>query len=281
MNDCLPSPLATGSAMAAVLDRLRAGPLLAGLDFDGTLAPLVDRPDGACLDTPMRDRLAALAALVPTAVVSGRDLDDLRRRVSTPGIVLVGSHGIEIAWPDGSVDRAPGLERSDAGLGGLTDRLRRATAELSGVLVEPKRHSVAVHWRMAGPSEAAAAERAIAAATESFPAFVIGHGKMVAEFRPAIDRDKGSALSLLRAHAAAAGPSPALLYIGDDVTDEDAFRVLDPDRDVGIVVASPPRPSAAGWCLPDTAAVADLLDRLIAVRRAVAAWAPPSDTASA
>ncbi len=261
-------PRLDASTLPAVLARLAQGPLLVGLDFDGTLAPIVDRPDGAQIDGAMRGRLAGLAEAVPTAVVSGRDLEDLRQRVASPGIILVGSHGVEIAYPGEGVDRAPGLTDSDATLGALVARLRRATADLlSGVLVEPKRHSVAIHWRLAGPGEAASAERILASTAGDFPAFAIVRGKMVAEFRPAIDRDKGTAIGLLRRHATVNGSAPAVLYMGDDVTDEDAFRALDPDRDTGILVASPPRPSAAAWCLADTGAVAAFLSRLVELRR--------------
>ena len=257
-------------SLPALLSRLAHGPLLVGLDFDGTLAPIVDRPDGARLDAPMHGHLSDLAGLALTAVVSGRDLDDLRLRVPASGLILVGSHGVEIAYPGDGVERAPGLAESDAALGPLIHRLRQATAGLSGVLVEPKRHSGAVHWRLAGPLEAVSAERLVDSLAGAFPAFVVGRGKMVAEFRPAIDRDKGSAIGLLRGHAMVDGVPPAVLYLGDDVTDEDAFRALDPARDVGILVATPPRPSAAGWCLPDTDAVAGFLERLIEARRAAA-----------
>src|SRR3546814_10981816 len=78
---------------------------------------------------------------------------------------------------------------------------------------------------------------------------------MVAEFRPAVERDKGGAVALLRRTVNGAGPAPAILYIGDDVTDEDAFRTLDRNRDLRVVVADPPRPSAPDWCVPDTDAV--------------------------
>ncbi|HEY9568335.1 MAG TPA: trehalose-phosphatase, partial [Thalassobaculum sp.] len=88
-------------------------------------------------------------------------------------------------------------------------------------------------------------------------------------FRPAVERDKGGAVALLRRTVNGAGPAPAILYIGDDVTDEDAFRTLDRNRDVGVVVADPPRPSAADWCVPDTDAVGALLDRLVAARGGV------------
>lgn len=267
MIDTIPARLPPADHPASPLRRLAAGPLLVCLDFDGTLAPIVDRPDGAKLDPEMVERLARLAALVPTAVVSGRDLGDLRDRVPITGISMVGTHGVEIAHADGSVERVPGLERSDARLGGLVDRLRRATAALSGVLVEPKRHSVAVHWRLANPAAEAVAERIVDAAAGDFPEFRVGRGKMVAEFRPAVERDKGGAVALLR--VAGNGAAPAVLYIGDDVTDEDAFRVLDRRCDVGVLVADPPRPSAAHWCVPDTDAVGALLDRLVADRTAV------------
>lgn len=263
----IPDRLPPADHPASPLRRLAAGPLLVCLDFDGTLAPIVDRPDGARLDAAMIDRLARLATLVPTAVVSGRDLGDLRDRVPIGGIAMVGTHGVEVAHADGSVERVPGLERSDARLGGLVDRLRRATAALSGVLVEPKRHSVAVHWRLADPAGEAAAERIVDAAADDYTEFRVGRGKMVAEFRPAVERDKGGAVALLR--KAGNGAAPAVLYIGDDVTDEDAFRALDRSRDVGILVADPPRPSAADWCVPDTDAVGALLDRLVAARGGV------------
>lgn len=264
MTQALPARLPPADHPDSPLHRLSRGPILVCLDFDGTLAPIVDRPDGARLESAMIERLGRLATLVPTAVVSGRDLGDLRDRVPIPGITMVGTHGLEIAHPDGSVERVAGLERTDAQLGGLIDRLRRATAGLSGVLVEPKRHSVAVHWRLADPAGEAAAERIVDAAAADYGDFRIGRGKMVAEFRPAVERDKGGAVALLR--AAGTGGRPTVLYVGDDVTDEDAFRVLDRGRDVGILVADPPRPTAADWWVPDTAAVGGLLDRLIAAR---------------
>ncbi len=269
MTNAIPTPLDGAAGGAPALARLARGPLLVGLDFDGTLAPIADRPDAAQLDAAMRERLRRLVSLVPTAVVSGRDLDDLSARVAVPGLILVGSHGLEIARPDGSVDRAEGLESSDAELDRLVDRLREATRDLAGVLVEPKRHSVAVHWRLAAPAEELAAGRVVAQSAFSFPEFMVGQGKMVAEFRPAIDRHKGGAINVLRAAAGAGGSSPAVLYIGDDVTDEDAFRILDRTRDVGVLVAPAPRATAAGWWLPDTDAVGAFLDRLIEARAAI------------
>ena len=126
MPDPTPVFLDTEADLAALLQPLADIPVLVGLDFDGTLAPIVDRPENARLDTGMLERLHRLAKRVPTAVVSGRDLDILRDRIPVPGITLVGSHGLEIARPDCTVERAAGLDRSDADLAALVARLRRA-----------------------------------------------------------------------------------------------------------------------------------------------------------
>ena len=211
---------------------------------------------------------------MPTAVVSGRDLDDLHARVGVPGLSLAGSHGVEIAFANGRTERADGLDRSDALLPGLIERLRRATDALSGVLVEPKRHSVAVHWRLASPVDQELASRAVAAAARDTDGFRRINGKMVAELRPAVDRDKGGALALLRNAMTGEDGPPSVLYAGDDVTDEDAFRVLDPVRDAGILVAELARPSAAAWRVDDTAALGKLLDRLVALRSGSARITP-------
>lgn len=266
MTAAFPRSIDNPTVRSEVLARIAAGPLVVGLDFDGTLSSIVDRPQDAGLDAAMRGRLVRLAALTPTAIVSGRDIADLRTRVPVPGLTLVGSHGLEIAFPGGTVERAAGLERSDAELGDLVDLLGRSTEMLPGVLVEPKRHSVAVHWRLAGAADQAAAERIVEQTDLGAPAFRISHGKMVAEFRPAIDRDKGEAVRLLRDRHTTDAQAPAVLYIGDDVTDEDAFRVLDPAVDIGVLVATPARSSAAQWRLPDIEAVGKFLEGLIAIR---------------
>lgn len=268
MPRSMPSLVQTASELAPLLARVADGALLVGLDFDGTLSPIVDRPEDARLETGMQHRLSKLSALVPTAVISGRDLDALRTLAPVAGLTLVGSHGLEISRPDGVVERADGLDRSDADLSELIERLHRTTGGLKGVLVEPKRHSVAVHWRTAAPSDQDAAEQAVLDAARQVVSFKVVTGKMFAELRPAIERDKGGAVVLLQSRVALNGAAPTVLYIGDDVTDEDAFQVLDPAKDVGILVASSPRPSAATWRLPDIAAVAGFLDRLIQTRQA-------------
>src|SRR5581483_8002795 len=115
------------------------------LDFDGTLTPIVDRPDQAVLSESTRAVLCTLAARVPVAVLSGRELEDVRNRVAVDGIVYAGSHGFDIAGPD-NIQRQAGAEFLPA-LDRAEKELRENLADIAGALVERKRFSIAAHYR--------------------------------------------------------------------------------------------------------------------------------------
>lgn len=237
-------------------ESLRDRPLFIGLDYDGTLTPIVDRPDDARLAPEMREAMARLAARHPLAVVSGRDLADLRQRIGLDSILYAGSHGFDIAAPPGGpTPPAPGASYLPA-LDAAEAALRQALAEIPGTQVERKRFSVAAHYRQAGASQEAVVRRAVEAARQ--PGLRLGLGKMVFELRPDVDWHKGAAFRWLHgAVAQAALP----IFVGDDVTDEDAFRAL-PEDGVGVLVAAEARPSAARWRLADVAATQRFLERL-------------------
>lgn len=240
-------------------ERLRARPLLVGLDYDGTLSLIVERPEDAHLAPGMRAALERVAARHPLAVVSGRDLADLRRRVGVEGAFYAGSHGFEIATPPGAPAApspgAPFLPALDA----AEAALRRALAAIPGTQVERKRYAIAAHYRRAGAEQEPAVRTAVEAARQ--PGLRLGAGKMVFELRPDVDWHKGAAFRWLR-DAVARDALP--MFVGDDVTDEDAFRLLR-DEGVGVLVASVERPTAARWRLADLAAVRLFLERLAAL----------------
>ena len=195
------------------------------LDVDGTLAPIVVRPELAQVPEETRAELRRLVgryALV--ACISGRTGADADRLVGVDGIFYVGVHGLELA-PEADAWRAP----------------LRGFAELEWPWLEDKGLTVAFHWREA-PDEGAArreleaiAERARASGLEA------RWGRKVLELRPPVDADKGTAVrSLLEKHALRRG-----LYAGDDTTDLDAFRGLDGlELAVRVAVASPEGPAA-------------------------------------
>lgn len=247
--------------------RRRAGRLLVALDFDGTLAPIVPSPDEAALPEAARAALVSLARRADTdlAVISGRGLEDLRRRVGIPEIYYAGNHGLEIEGPGvqevhrRAAEARPRIAACDA-------RLRTLLRGEVGVLIEDKGLTLSIHYRQAqDPGAVDRVRDAIRGCAELLDGLRLTEGKKVFELRPDVDWDKGRAtnflLQILDAAAALAIPS---IFIGDDRTDEDAFRAIR-DRGDGIVVADDPdHDTAARAYLRSPAEVAALLESLAA-----------------
>jgi trehalose-phosphatase len=225
------------------------------LDYDGTLTPIVERPEDAVLDPKSREVLQRLARRQPVAIVSGRDLEDVRRRVGLPEVHYAGCHGFEIAGPRGN--RVHGAAAAAAPqLAAAADQVARDTHDLPGVQLERKRFTLAVHYRRARDADVPAVRDAVARAQARHPALRVTSGKKVFELQPDVDWDKGRAVLWL---IEALGLQDALaVYIGDDVTDEDAFRAL-AHRGVGIAVQEAPQPTAAQYTLRDPDEVRALL----------------------
>jgi trehalose 6-phosphate phosphatase len=230
-------------------------------DYDGTLTPIVSQPPQAVLSNSMRQAVRTLAAHVPVAILSGRDLDDIRRRVGIDGIIYAGSHGFDIAGPRGlrkqvAPEFLPILDSAEEELGGKL-------ADISGAALERKRFSIAAHYREADESGVAKIERVVNETAARHRELRIIAGKKVYELQPDINWDKGKAVVWLLKKLGLEKPEVLPLYIGDDLTDEDAFRAL-VQRGVGIVVSEQPRPTAASYALKSPAEVERLLRELAA-----------------
>ena len=241
--------------------------LLVGVDFDGTLAPIVDNPADARAVPEAMDSLHAIAALPDTAVavVSGRSLADLNALIGDPGpLYLVGSHGAELRLPPGMAPTAVGpraLTDAEAStLAWLRDRLEAIRERHPGVRLEPKPVGVAVHLRQAEEAEARAAAQEITTEISADPAIRTLRGKMVVELS-VVAVDKGVAVQSLRAQTQATN----VVYLGDDVTDENAFTSL-AAHDLGVKVG--PGDTAARLRVESPTAVADLLGVLLSARGA-------------
>lgn len=245
--------------------RAAAGSLLLGLDFDGTLAPIVPLPDDAALPAATRPLLQALVGRKDTSVamISGRGLADLARRVELPGVFYAGNHGLEIEGP--GVQRVhQEAERARGHLAELVRTLEERLPRLPGVIVEDKGLTVSVHYRLVDDEQQAAAIRRIVhdscGAVDGMRA---SDGKKVVEIRPDVDWHKGRALGFLRDTLGARGDGHPVLFIGDDRTDEDAFQELG-DEGWSIVVGDPPPAgTAARAALASTSEVAEFLRGLL------------------
>ncbi|HKV08044.1 MAG TPA: trehalose-phosphatase, partial [Thermoanaerobaculia bacterium] len=249
-----PSALDRWDEIAARLDGRRPAVFL---DYDGTLSPIAPRPEMATLPEETREVLRRLARRDPVVIVSGRGREDVAALVGLDELTYAGSHGFDIAGPTLRRELGEGIpERIEEASGKLRARLDG----VAGVLVEPKRFSVAVHFRLAAPDDLPRIESAVDAVQRELPELRKVPGKKVFELRPDLDWDKGHALLWLLG-ALHADTDLVPLYIGDDVTDEDAFRAV-ADRGIGILVAEEPRETAAAYSLRNTDEVRELLEKL-------------------
>jgi trehalose-phosphatase len=225
------------------------------LDYDGTLTPIVERPEDAVLDEATREVLRRVVQRHPVAIVSGRDLEDVRQRVGLPDVHYAGCHGFEIAGPLGNRVHAAAAAAAPQ-LAAAADLVARDTHDLPGVQLERKRFTLAVHYRRARDADVPAVRDAVARAQARHPALRVTSGKKVLELQPDVDWDKGRAVLWLIESLRLQDALP--VYIGDDVTDEDAFRAL-AHRGVGIAVQEAPQPTAAQYTLRDPDEVRALL----------------------
>jgi trehalose 6-phosphate phosphatase len=242
----------------------RRGRLVLLLDFDGTLAPIVARPEMAAMPKRTRRALDALMALpgMEVAVVSGRGLADVRERAAIPGIAYAGNHGMEI--------EGAGLHRIHPEAAAARPELQEVAREIGyvlgaidGAFVEDKGLTLSIHYRQAADREAEVRD-AVLGAVDGRPGLKVTEGKMVLEVRPRVEWDKGRAALFLLDQMRPPEGAP-VLYLGDDRTDEDAFRALkgwSPSAE-GVLIADPlPAESAARSFLRDPAEVGELFEAL-------------------
>jgi trehalose 6-phosphate phosphatase len=198
------------------------------IDYDGTLAPIAGRPESAHM--PLDVRRALMKAVRHPAwtvsIVSGRRLEDVRSRVGVPNLVYAGNHGFEIEFPFQPKFVHPAAKIARPLIRDICDRIRLETAHLPGVLVEDKFYTMSLHTRLASPTNERRAHLALMHAARlplRRKEIVIRRGKKVLEVRPAARWDKGKAVATIME----AVEAPVLpVYLGDDNTDEDAFRAL-------------------------------------------------------
>jgi trehalose 6-phosphate phosphatase len=250
---------------AVELVRRRQGRhLLLLFDFDGTLTPFLPDPDAVHLDDDVRGLLARLA-LKPDStlgVISGRRLPDLEKRLRIPGEVYVaGFHGLEIHTPDETFMH-PEAAAATVIMRGIAETMRPHLPSLPGVFIEDKVFSVALHYREAAPAVRVVAQsRFMDAARQHVDAgrLRVLPGACVIELLPGVSWHKGSALQWIRERIERVHGPTFTVYVGDDVTDEDAFRAVGPE---GMTISASDRASGAEFFVNGPAGVKRLLHSL-------------------
>jgi trehalose-phosphatase len=246
----------------------KARNLLLFLDYDGTLTPIVSRPELAVCPPELKKLLEALCDLpgVTLAVISGRSLEDVRKRIGVSDIVYVGNHGLEMAYPDGKQKNLLSSARTRE-LGEVTQNLRRSLEKIPGILLEEKGPILSVHYRNVPRTFFSRIPQLLAEELHQWrDHWKMASGKMVLEIRPNVYFHKGEAVRKILRTFPSQGCLP--IYLGDDQTDEDAFRVLK-GKGISVFVGPGELSSEAVFFLRDPDEVHVFLSRCGEVRRAV------------
>lgn len=238
-------------------------PLALFLDFDGTLVPISPRPEQALLAPATRKLLRSLSRQLPVAIVSGRSLRDIKARVGLNGLTYAGNHGLEIVGRGFRFHLGNGVDWLRL-LKKLTQQLQQDFKTLRGILIEDKGITLSVHYRLANKKTRQKAGRLLMRQVKPLKdhgRLRIGLGKAVWEIRPPQNWDKGRAVLWVLKQTQFHKRWP--LYIGDDKTDQDAFRSIR-NKGLGIAVGPPRLKGVAHYTVEDPREVNLFLERLLA-----------------
>ena len=232
-------------------------------DYDGTLTPIVDRPDLAVLAPGTHGLLADLSReeRFILGIVSGRSLDDVRARVGVSGLVYAGNHGLEIQGPglDFIHPEAEGLRETQ---GRLYVRLREELVDAPGVILEDKGLTLSLHYRLTRREYVENVEEIFAATVAPFVTegqVEVARGKKVLEVRPRVPWNKGTAIAKI---AETYGGSVVTVFFGDDVSDEDGFAVVQEMEGIAVMVGPAGQPTQARYRVDSPQEVVEILKLL-------------------
>lgn len=247
-------------------EKLRDRSLFIFLDFDGTLVPIVETPVKAKLPAKTKTLLRKIASStkVKLAFISGRNIEDIKNKIGIKNAIYSGNHGLEIEGPE--IRFKPVVPREfRKALEKISERLQKQLSSFKGILIEDKGLSLSIHYRLAKKGQIPKIKTILHEAV-ILPLvrnkIKIKSGKMVLEIRPPVEWDKGKVVLWLLARKIFVSQDITAfpIYIGDDITDEDAFSALK-DKGLNIFVGEP-RESYAQYYLKSPNEVTDFLERV-------------------
>jgi len=262
------APVADGSSEreldGLIAARLTGRPLVLSFDVDGTLAPIAAHPALAQVPEETRRIIAALVTRprVIIILVSGRAAHDARRVVGVEHVWAVGNHGAEVVDPDGDTTVDPAVSRYAEAMARTAQTLDPLVAVIRGVLLENKTWTLSVHYR-AADERIVPRLRGIVEGVAAQQGLIVTEGKKVLEIRPPVGVDKGTAISRLVGDLGGFRHGASVLFAGDDITDEDAFRFLRAHHPAAVTICVGERAgTAAEFIFRDTERLRVLLERV-------------------
>ncbi|KAM0884672.1 hypothetical protein ACQ4PT_030830 [Festuca glaucescens] len=236
------------------------------LDYDGTLSPIVKIPEEAFMSEEMRDAVGEAASLFPTSVVTGRSRDKVKDFIQLENLHYAGSHGMDIKLSDETEAFQPTSEYEPR-IAEATERLEDVVQQIKGAMLENNKYCVSVHYRNVHKKERKLVKDLVNRTLTSFSDLKVTRGKKVLEVRPKADFNKGHAVNYLLEYLVNKNnwdrSQVLAIYIGDDKTDEDAFKVLSGQGGFGILVSKKRRKTDASYSLKDPPQVKEFLQKLV------------------
>lgn len=249
-----------------IFERLTQRKPVIFLDYDGTLSPIVPRPEDAVLSEHMKDLLRHLAKLFTVAVITGRDKQDVEERVGLKEMIYAGSHGYIITGPNGLYMEHPDSKKIIPRLDEMEKEVQALLKEkTSGTQLDRKRYAIGIHYRNAAPGDEKTVDEIADQMLQKYEGFKKGEGKKILEIKPDLDWDKGKAVHwIMEALELDQRHDLVPIYIGDDLTDEDAFKALQ-GQGIGILVGGHGQKTAAAYALKNVFQVKEFFARLIRI----------------
>lgn len=221
-------------------------------DYDGTLSPIVSRPEDANLSELMRDTLGKLSKKLQIAVLSGRELSDIKEKIRLPHIFYGGSHGFEIEDPTGTIYEAESASDFLPFLENAFTELNTLFSNYQGIFIERKKYAIAIHYRsLKDSSQIQLIRNSLDNLIIKYPKLQLTSGKKIFELKPSMEWDKGKAVIFIMNQLFGNNADVYPVYLGDDITDEDAFKAIK-DRGIGILVGRHEQLTYADYHLIDT-----------------------------
>jgi trehalose 6-phosphate phosphatase len=247
-----------------IAEHLSGNRLALFLDYDGTLTPIVDRPEDATLSDSMRSLLSRLSQRYSVAIVSGRDLADVRQMVALDHLIYAGSHGFDIAGPDGLQHQHEEAQACLPELDAAEQELHLQLNTIAGVLIERKHFAIAIHYRLAADADLPVIESVVDTVRAQHSSLRKKGGKKIFELQPDVPWHKGRAVLWLREMLGHDRSDVVTIYIGDDQTDEDAFAALvEQQCGLGLIVGPAGPTTQARYYLDDCHEVEQFLIALL------------------
>lgn len=236
------------------------------LDYDGTLTPIVPRPEDAIISREMKTTLQNLAKAFTVAIVTGRDKEDVQNLVGLKELIYAGSHGYIISGPDGLFMEHPKSKEIIPKLDEIEKEVTRELKEKTqGTQVDRKRYAIGLHFRNARPEDEKTVKQLAEKMIQKYPGHKTGEGKKIVEIKPDIDWHKGKAVEwIMDALGISNQKNITPVFIGDDITDEDAFKTLK-NKGIGILVGGHGQKTHASYALKNVYQVKVLFERLLAI----------------